>query len=367
MTTSNHNTLIEDILEHARWAPSGDNMQTWRFESKDKNHFIIHGYDTREHCVYDLQGHASQLAIGALIESIAISASNFGHVADFLLRHNSPATNPTIDVTLSQNSSIKTDPLFAYLPTRSVQRRPYKTTPLTDNQIAILEKSVEKNHNLTWVSNGAERWKVALLMFKNGKLRLTLPEAFFTHSTIIEWDDLYSNDKIPAQAIGLDPIATRLMKWALQSWKRIKFLNTYLAGTLLPRIELDLLPSYYCAAHFILVAKQAPKTTQDYLDAGRSLQRFWLTATQLNLQIQPEMTPLIFHGYIKQNIKFTEEKKITKYAQQLSNRFENLFGKNKIQNAVFIGRIGSGKASYSRSLRLSVNKLFISPTAQQND
>ena len=75
--TNKPKTLIEKIIENARWAPSGDNMQTWRFESIDEKHFVVHGSDTRDHCVYDLQGHASQLAIGTLLENIAIAAREF--------------------------------------------------------------------------------------------------------------------------------------------------------------------------------------------------------------------------------------------------------------------------------------------------
>ncbi len=107
-------SLIENILEHARWAPSGDNMQTWRFEIKDENHFVIHGYDTREHCVYDLQGHASQLAIGVLMESIAISASHYAHKVTFTLDPDAPENKPTISVELAKDLKKVVYLLIAY-------------------------------------------------------------------------------------------------------------------------------------------------------------------------------------------------------------------------------------------------------------
>ena len=58
---------ITDILELARWAPSGDNTQPWRFEVIDDHHLVVHAFDTRDHCVYDLDGHPSQIAHGALL------------------------------------------------------------------------------------------------------------------------------------------------------------------------------------------------------------------------------------------------------------------------------------------------------------
>ena len=352
--------LIEEIITHARWAPSGDNMQTWRFEIKNDKQFVVHGYDTRDHCVYDLQGRASQIAIGALLENISIAATAFAHGVEFKLRESMPESQPTIDVTLLSQANIEPDPLFSFLPKRSVQRRSLKTIRLTREQKVQLELAVGNFYSLYWLEGLKSRWQAAWLMFNNGKLRLTLPEAFPTHSSIIEWNVRFSEDRIPDQAIGLDPIAMKLMAWALKSWQRVKFLNTYFMGTLLPRIELDLVPGVFCAAHFAILAKEQPSSIEDYIQAGRALQRFWLTATKLGLQLQPEMTPLIFSGYVRDKVIFTQQAQLMRYAEGLAEYFERLFGKSNIDRIVFVGRIGSGAVAYSRSIRLPLNRLLVS-------
>ena len=66
------------ILDAARWAPSGDNTQPWRFEVISDRKLIVHGHDTRDHCVYDLEGEASQISLGCLLETMAIAASAYG-------------------------------------------------------------------------------------------------------------------------------------------------------------------------------------------------------------------------------------------------------------------------------------------------
>lgn len=43
--------VLLKILELARWAPSGDNTQPWRFEIVSDDHIAIHGSDTRDWCV----------------------------------------------------------------------------------------------------------------------------------------------------------------------------------------------------------------------------------------------------------------------------------------------------------------------------
>ena len=162
---------------------------------------------------------------------------NSGYQAEFQLRENIPETQPTIDVFLAEEQLSTPIRLFPYLPIRSVQRRALKTTPLSIEQKSALEQCLRKSYTLKWIEGRQGRWQAAMLMFKNGKLRLTLPEAYPTHSSVIEWNARFSDDKIPIEAVGLDPIATRLMKWAMQSWARVNFLNTYLAGTCCPELN----------------------------------------------------------------------------------------------------------------------------------
>ena len=76
-------TLAKKVLDHARWAPSGDNTQCWRFKLTGDNTFTVVANNTRDHVVYDSDGHSSHLAHGILIETIVIAASQFGHKAEY--------------------------------------------------------------------------------------------------------------------------------------------------------------------------------------------------------------------------------------------------------------------------------------------
>ena len=65
--------LVHQVLDVARWAPSGDNTQPWRFEIVSDTEALVHAHDTRATCVYDLDGRASEVAHGALLENIALA------------------------------------------------------------------------------------------------------------------------------------------------------------------------------------------------------------------------------------------------------------------------------------------------------
>ena len=346
---------LNSILDLARWAPSGDNTQPWRFEIINENQFVVHGFDTRSECVYDLDGHGSQLSLGAMLETIAIASTAYGREADIQHRGNSPEQNPIFDVLL-RPAAIAVDPLAASIHTRSVQRRPLHLRALTHEEKRTLEAAVTPGFTVLWLEGWPTKWAAARLMFANAKLRLTMREAYDVHRRIIDWGKRFSEDKIPDQSFGLDPITLRLMRWVMGSWGRVKFFNTFLAGTLSPRIQLDLIPSLACGAHFALLADQAPATLMDYVTAGRRVQRFWLTADQLKLQLQPEMTPLIFARYLREGRHFTQQEETLKAAAPLAARLGKLLGRD-IERAVFMARIGAGPHAQARSIRKPVQKL----------
>lgn len=352
------NARITHILERARWAPSGDNTQPWRFEIVGPDHLLVHGFDTRDHVVYDLDGRPSQLAIGALLETIAIAASAEGLSCEFSRRPDTPETHLLIDVHFSSAPGAAADPLAPFIEQRVVQRRPMSPRPLTDEQKNALAAALPAGYAVVWFEGWAKRYRMARLLFDNAKIRLNIPEAYQVHQAVIEWGARYSEDKIPSQAVGVDPLTERLMHWAMARWERIEFLNKWLLGDLAPRLQLDLLPGLFCAAHFALLAPAPLRTVDDYLAAGRAMQRFWLAATRLGLLCQPEMTPVIFSRYHRDRLAFTTRDKFLQSAGRLSARLASMLDGAPAESMLFLGRIGSGCQPAARSTRKPLETLM---------
>jgi hypothetical protein len=347
---------LHRILDLARWAPSGDNTQCWRFEVAGPDHIVVHAYDTRADTVYDLDGHPSQISMGALLETMAIAASEQGLRAQATRRLDAPIEAPLFDVRFTPDASMAPSPLLGAIDKRSVQRRPMSTRPLTTEEKRELEAAVGPGYAVTWIEGFGPKLQAARLMFNNARLRLTMPEAFEVHRRIIHWNAVRSPDKVPDQALGVDNMTLKLMKWAMVSWKRMSTMNA-LMGTWAPRLQMDLLPGLACAAHFVLKARQAPRTIDDYVDAGRAVQRFWLTLTRLGLFMQPEMTPLIFSKYVREGTPFTQSVKLHGPARRLQQEAAALIFTDALA-PVYMGRLGAGPAPKARSERLSVEQLL---------
>lgn len=349
---------IARILDLARWAPSGDNTQPWRFEVLGDEHILLHGFDTRDHVVYDLDGHPSQLALGALLETLVIAASGEGRTVSIERRPDTPDTHLLFDLHLTKVPGLLPNPLLAYIERRTVQRRAMSVSPLSEANKAELRQAAGNGFQIIWHEGWRERVRLALFMFHNAKIRLLIPEAYPTHKAVIAWGERFSEDKVPDQAVGIDALALRLMRWAMADWRRVDILNTWFMGHLMPRIEMDLWPGWRCAAHFTLIASHAPSKVDDYVAAGRALQRVWLTATSLGLQVQPEMTPIIFTRYVREGREFTRHAWACRRAAELAQHLDSLLDADTTPRAVFMGRIGHGQPATARSLRLPVPRLL---------
>jgi hypothetical protein len=343
------------ILDLARWAPSGDNTQPWRFEIIDDRRFLIHAHDEGHDRAYNLDGRPLQLALGAVIENAAIAATAHGLRVRWQIRTVAPLI---IDVSLEVDAAVIRNPLIDAIVLRSVQRRPLSTRALRLDELQALEASVTPGYRLHWLAGSALRRRTARLLFDSALIRLTMPEAFEVHRHAIQWGVRYSIDRVPSQALGVDRLTALMMRWAMHSWPRIEFLNRFAGGTLMPRVLMDWIPGLRCAAHVAILADEVPQTVEDQLQAGQAMQRFWLTATRLGLQHQPEMTPLIFSRYAREGRRFSEREALLTQAADIGRRFDALLDQGSIR-AVWFGRIGAGMRSAARSERLSLTELLI--------
>lgn len=351
-------TVIQ-ILDVARWAPSGDNTQPWRFQIVDDSNVVVHGFDTRDHCVYDLDGHPSQISIGALLETISIAATAHGLRTDVARRIDGADARPTFNLHFVPDASVRPDPLLPQIPLRSVQRRPMRLRRLTDAEKQTLESALGPSHRIIWIEGWARKLETARLMFANAKLRLTMPEAYLVHRDVIQWGARYSPDRVPDQALGADPMMTRLMRWIMKDWRRVAFVNRNLAGSVAPRIQMDWLPSLFCAGHFLIVADRPAQSIDNYVKAGRAVQRFWLMLTGLGLVMQSEMTPLIFGRYARDELRFSQTAGMQEQALRLARKLDALLGEKTSALCVFMGRVGAGSQASARSTRRELEQLLV--------
>lgn len=357
-------TTLQEILDFARWAPSGDNAQPWRFEALGPDALTVHIPDDSAHNVYEYRGgEPTLISAGILLETLRLGASRFqrrmawrydgrGERGHRLLVHFIP------------EDDVRPDPLSAYVAERSVNRWPYRMTPLSAEAKAALERTLGPGLRLSWHESAHARWAIARLNGRASDIRLRIPEAYSVHQQIIDWTRDRSPTGIPARAIGLDAMTLRIMRWAMRDWANAKTLNR-IAGTAAAVLQMDYLPGLYAAAYFTLSFTGKPGSdearVQALLEAGQSVQRFWLMATKLGLAMQPCLATLAFAHYGASGIAFTSDEKARKAAARLAGIAANLIGPNG--DVVFMGRIGQPgpRKNLARSTRRPFEQLLLGP------
>ena len=347
---------VEALLHRARWAPSGDNAQPWRFRITAANTVEVSADDTADEVIYDYKGEASMLAAGALLETFRLAALAVGHEM-----HETPREGSGSRVARELQfapADKEHDPLADVIESRVTNRRAFSSRRLAVEHVTALEEALPTGYGLVLRHTWVDRWRIARMLWRNAGIRLTTPEVFTVHRDVVDWGVKESVDRIPAPAVGLDPVLLRMMRWAMTSWRRVDVLNRYFGGTVLPRLELDLLPGLLCGAHFVLTAPRPPETDQDLLDAGAAMQRLWLQAAALDIQFQATYSPLVFRKYVRASTPFTCAARPWEAAQRLADELDGEYGAETLDRAVFMGRLGYGQSPSARSVRLPLEKLL---------
>ncbi len=358
---------IERVLDLARWAPSGDNAQPWRFEIIGDDRVTVHVSVDPQGNVYEYNdGQPTLLSAGFLLETMRIAASRFGRMLWWRYRGAS-GHDHVIDVALPKTPGIEADPLLSFVTVRSVDRRRYRMTPLTPAQKRALEACIGDELEIRWYESARERWAMASINALATDIRLSIPEAYRVHRRILDWERSFSPDGVPAGAVGLSPMTRMIMRRVMRSWPRVRFMNRFLGGTVSARIEMDLVPGLACAAHFTVARKAPPEHADEVpslLRAGEALQRLWLTATRMGLVMQPALAPLCFAHYGRHEIAFTGDDAMLRKTAALAARIARLAAGDP-EDLVFAGRVGwpLSRAASTRSVRRPLPDLIVPATS----
>jgi len=276
---------IKKILEAAVYAPSGENCQPWRFEVRDSR-IDVFNLPERDQSLYNHGQMASYFAHGALIENICIASSAYGYGVELSLFPREKEKDLVATVFLTKNL-LKSDPMHSYIKTRCTNRKPYQVMPLTADELCELA-AVGKEYKNGRLILSQEQEKIEILARAasvNEQVMLSnqfLHNFFFAHVNWTQAEEEKKRTGFYVKTLELPPpaqIAFRIFR----HWPIMGIFNHLGFPKLVAQGNAKI--SSACAAIGGVVV---PGTTrEDFITAGRVMQRVWLKATQLGLSIQP--------------------------------------------------------------------------------
>jgi molybdopterin/thiamine biosynthesis adenylyltransferase/nitroreductase len=361
---------IEEILRAARWAPSGDNVQPWRFEILDENSVRVRLDADHADNVYEYRGgEPTLIAGGVLLESLRVAATGWGRAMTWSYEGlDEPSIKGlpgrhVVRVDFHPDASVAPDRRLAHLMQRSVDRRRYRARPLTAHEKQCLTDAAGADLRLEWHQSLGERLRLALLGARATDIRLRTPEAYQVHRRMLDFRRKHSPEGIPGGAVGLDRATLAIMRWGMARWSRLRLLNR-LGGTWSTAAQLDLLPGVGSGAFFTMrLANQPDAAPEQRVTAlfrvGEAVQRFWLEASRLGLAVQPALAILAFAHYGEANTAFSADPVVVRKSRSLAARFRQLLGESP-DSFVFIGRIGQPlpRLPVTRSTRRPLEQLI---------
>lgn len=358
---------IAAVLNFGRWAPSGDNAQPWRFDIIDDVTAEVDFKAGAHGDIYDFRDHEpTTLSAGMLLETLQISARYLGWMLDW-----SYFGQARLRLCLVKAPPQPLEPLFPYIPLRSVDRRAYLRRTLRPDEMTALEQAAGPGLLVTWCPDRRLSHRIAGLGAAATGIRLRAKAAFEVHRQVIDWTAKHSPTGIPAGAVGVDRLTLRLMRWTLRHWGRARTINR-LFGTGALSLQLDYIPAWRSAGFFTIRQRDLPGTgearTVALLRAGQKLQRFWLTAARLGLAMQPAYATLIFAQYGADGTEFTTDRGVMRRARRLADRFKSTFDAHPA-DILFLGRIGEPVRGrdHGRSTRRSLAELTTSEPVTPRD
>lgn len=337
------------IITDGVTAPSGENCQPWKFKVSGST-VSVFNIPERDQSLYNSRQKGSYVSHGALIENIIISARVHGYIATVDLFPNKD--NHTHVATILLKEGIKeSDPLYESMDKRCTNRKSFSGEKLTEYQKNELTRSaffadtrlVLMDDDSVLASLGSALALNEQILFENKKIH----DFFYDH---IIWD---KKDEGNAGGFFIDTLeflphqlgAVKLFK----NWKILSLLNRVVGVARKISQENG---EKYATSGTLGAIVMTSTAKEGWVNAGRSVQRMWLTATKLGLSVHPCNGTIYCMEQIndggKNNFSEKHSTLITQAYQDIAKGFtisEGTIG--------FVFRIGYADPPTARALRLA--------------
>jgi nitroreductase len=355
---------IKKIIEDATNAPSGENCQPWKFTVQGNTLSVIN-LPEKDQSLYNPQQKGSYVAHGTLIETVCISAHKYGYNTTITLFPIPHDDTHVADIVFGKNDITKEghDQLYDAIFTRTTNRKEYTGEKLNANDKKTLINAVIESGNnellLIDTKDAVKKVGMALgvheqVLFENKHMH----DFFYGHILWNEKDEdkaggfyIKTLEFLPHQ-LG----AVKLFK----SWSMLSLLNKVLGVS--KKISKENGEKYARSGTLAAIVMNGTDK-EAYINAGRAVQRLWLTATAHNLAVHP------CNGitYLKEYIKDTGGKEFSeKHIRLLEDAYKDVVEGFNVNNKTlaFVFRIGKADNPSARTKRLVPEILFIDTLAR---
>lgn len=317
-------TILNQIINEAVDAPSGENCQPWKFTISGEKLLTVYCIKSRDRSVFNSKNRTTLIACGALLQNIDIIAHHYGYIAKINIfpDSNDDTCIATITFTHEEASLPEKETLYRTLHQRKSTRGPFKKTDVAQFEKLIRRLSFEETTTLKVTTQEKHITTLAHALSVNDFLIIHnkhFHHFFFSH---IIWNQKSKNIGFLIKTLGISPLK-QFALYILRFWFFTNILNKCNFAEKIANDASEVTATASLIGCFC-IKEDTPRV---YIDLGKDLQKVWLFATSQHFSFQNFGAPLLRFTKEEYPHIFTEEEHI-KIEDAILN-IETIFKKGK--------------------------------------
>lgn len=343
---------VELIVDAARRAPSGGNVQPWRFEADDDEiRFYIRPERTS---MMDVQYRGSYVAIGAALFNARVAAAALNSLGTVRLFPETGSSEYVATMQLGAVTDFEIASLNSHVQTRTTNRRIGTASVIPERAVQMLSRGVEQEGaRLRFVSEHELINDFAELLADCDRLRFLIPSIHRQMIGELRWPgrdsleeglDVRTLEMGPTEFAAVELLGRPDVMGHLGEWRAGQALGT--------RTRAAVRASSALAA--ITVPRADPTW---YVRGGAAVERFWLATEKLGLAVQP-VSPLFVFANGEEDLLHLGGERHLDEIFKLSERFNSLLELSDGEAVALLLRVFDAPRPNVRSIRLPLKRVL---------
>lgn len=349
---------LQTIFQMGILAPSGDNMQPWRFRRRGDAVDLLVEPAHREH-FFETGYRTLYITAGAAIENMRVASQQLGYrlTPSYFPKEGDALWAATLKF---EPCPPEDHPHWGALKRRVTNRKFYEAKKKIGAQIyqRIEEMAAPEKGRLIWIKRDDPKYlKLCQLIGMGDQIRFEnerIHREFMETVRFKAKSTQKTRDGLDIRTLETGRIGSLLFQ-SISSWGILALLNSLgLSRSFNQYAKRQMLSSQ--TAGLIVAPTHSP---HDYLVGGEIMERIWHEITLQGLSMQPmEGIPVFLINMILEGgSTFTPEQK--KKLGQLKKDFLSLFNITEQNGLILLFRMGFAKPPSARSLRRPLESFFI--------
>ncbi len=343
---------VEIIVDAARWAPSGGNIQPWRFEA-DASEIRMYLVPERS-TTMDVRHRGSYVAIGAALFNARVAAASLKNLGDYRLFPEGSPSHHVATLYMGETTDHEIARLEPRVRTRVANRQMGDTSPIDEEILQLLSRGVKQEGVQLRVLSDRDRIEeMAVLLGESDRIRFLLPKLFHEMvgelrfpgiDTLEEGLDVRSLELSPPELAALDLLRRDDVVSHLGEWQAGQGLGER------TRIAV-------CSSSALAVVTVPRPEPAWYVRGGSAVERLWLTADLHGLAVQP-VSPVFLYAAEEKDFLSLAGERHADAVIGLSKRFDDFWELGDGEQVALLLRLSHAPPPSVRSARLPLSHLL---------